>query len=127
MREVMAGVVGIVIFVACSALLFKLGGYDPHSAVSLQFQVTSIAAGIVFALFAGYATASLSPASPGRPAAIVALFIVVMSILSLLTSGSAEAWSQLAALFLMAPAVLLGARMRARRTPRNNHTQEGAL
>ncbi|MEO5509067.1 MAG: hypothetical protein ABIS27_00450 [Longimicrobiales bacterium] len=127
MREVMAGIVGIVIFVTCSALLFKLGGYDPHRAVSLQFQVTSIAAGVVFALFSGYVTASLSPSSPMRPAAIVALFIAVMAILSMLTSGSAEAWSQLAALFMMAPAVLMGARMRARRVPRQNHTNQGAL
>jgi hypothetical protein len=114
LREVMAGATGFVIFVASSALLFAVSGYDPYREVSMTFQLISIAAGVVFALFAGYVTAALSPASPVRPVVLVALLIAVLAIGSLLATGSGEAWSQLAALLLMAPAVLLGGRRRIR-------------
>jgi peptidoglycan/LPS O-acetylase OafA/YrhL len=125
MREVLAGIAGYAIFVVCSVLLFMLGGYDPHREVSLQFQVTSICAGIVFALFAGYVTAALSPASPTRPVIVVSFLIGIVAILSLLTSGSAESWSQLAALLLMAPAVIVGGMLRRRQQAHRSHAQHG--
>lgn len=114
-REVVAGMVGFAIFVASSTLLFVLSGYDPHRAVSHTFQVVSVVCGILFALFSGYVTASISPASPLRPAFMVALLVAVGAILSMLASGSAEMWSQLASLFLMAPSVVIGARVRRER------------
>ena len=119
-REVVAGIAGFLTFNVASALLFTLSGYDPYSAVSTSFRVVSIVAGVLFALGAGYLTALLSPASPVRPAVMVALLIGVIAVMSMLVSGSGEAWSQLAALLLMAPAVVAGARIRAKRGWRNS-------
>lgn len=117
LREVVAGVAGFVTFFGLSVLLFAVSGYDPHRAVSLRFGVLSVACGMLFAFVAGYLVAIISPAVPIRPAVMVALFIAASAIFSMLTSFSGEWWSQLAALFLMTPMVLIGARVRARRGP----------
>lgn len=111
-REILAGIVGFALFVASSTLLFVVAGYDPHAAVSPTFKFISVACGVVFALFSGYVIAAISPSSPMRPAYMVALLIAVAAILSIITSGSAEMWSQLASLFLMVPSVVVGARLR---------------
>lgn len=112
LRAVVAGVAGYGLFLVCSVLLFWLSGYDPHSAVSRPFQIFSIVSGIVFAFVSGYITAGISPEAPMLPAMMVALLIAVTSILSMMVSGSAEMWSQLSTLLLMAPTVVVGARVR---------------
>jgi hypothetical protein len=109
-REVMAGAAGYIIFVVASTLLFVLSGFDPHASPSLTFEVVSVIAGIIFALAAGCITAALSPASPARPVIFVALLIEIVAILSLLMTSGGE-WSKLAAMFLMAPAVIVGGRL----------------
>lgn len=115
MREVLAGIAGFLLFNTASILLFVVTGYDPHTAVTTSFRIVSIAAGCLFALVAGYVTALISPASPVRPAIMVALLIAVIAVMSMLVSRSAEAWSQLAAILLMSPAVIAGARLSRRR------------
>lgn len=128
LREVLAGIAGFIAFIALSVLLFALSGYDPHSPVSLRFEIFSVMCGILFAFVAGYLVAVISPAVPVRPAIMVALFIAASAIFSMLTSFSAEWWSQLAALFLMSPAVVVGARARARRTRKTSETvSNGAI
>jgi hypothetical protein len=123
-REVPAGIVGFVVFTGACVMLFYFSGYDPHAGVSRSFQVISIVCGVIFALASGYITAMISPASPMRPAIIVALLISVSAILSMLTSGSAEMWSQLATVLLMAPSVVIGARLRRDHSVRNSVTGE---
>ncbi len=113
-REVLAGAAGYLVFVVSSVALFNVMHFDPYAEVSTTFKVMSVAAGIVFALFSGYLTAALSPTSPGRPVIFVALLIAVIAILSLLTAGSGGEWSQLAALLLMSPSVLVGGQLRRR-------------
>lgn len=125
-REIVGGIVGFALFVVLSTLLFYLTGYNPHAAVSRSFEVISIIAGIMFAFAAGYCAAWISPAAPIRPALMIALLIAVSSIISMLTSFSAEAWSQLAALFLMAPAVVAGAHTRRNSARHRIHITDGA-
>ena len=115
LREVLAGAVGYVIFIGSAVLLFQLSGYDPFALPTRSFQLFSILYGIGFAFIAGYLTAMLSPASPIRPAIFVSLLIAIGALLSLLMQSHGERWSQLAALLLMAPMVLVGARARHRR------------
>ena len=114
LREVIAGVVGFLIFMCASAVLFYAAGYDPYEPVARSFQVMSVAYGVVFALISGYVAAVISPASNGRPVLMVALLIAVLAIVSLLTGEGVEAWSQISALILMAPAVVVGGRLRNR-------------
>jgi hypothetical protein len=116
-REVLAGLAGFIFFNVASVLLFVLSGYDPHAAVSRRFQVGSIVAGVAFGFIAGIIVAWISPLSSLRPALIVALTVIVFAIMSLLTSGSGEGWSQIAAILLMAPAIVAGAQWRSRRKP----------
>lgn len=125
LREVTAGLAGFILFMAASAILFHIAGYDPYSEVSRSFQITSIAYGVVFALISGYVTALLSPLSRVRPALMVALLIAVVAILSMLATDAVEAWSQLAALILMAPAVVFGSILRHRQTDARTERKHG--
>ena len=110
---------------AASAVLFYAAGYDPYAGASRTFQITSIAYGVVFALISGYVTALLSPLSRVRPALMVALLISVVAILSLLATDGIEAWSQLSALILMAPAVVFGSILRHRQTDARTERKPG--
>ena len=125
LREVTAGLAGFLLFMAASVVLFHISGYDPYAEVSRNFQVTSIAYGVVFALISGYVTALLSPLSRVRPALMVALLIAVVAILSMLASDAVEAWSQMAALILMAPAVVFGSILRHRQSDARTERKHG--
>jgi uncharacterized membrane protein len=123
-REVVAGIAGFAFFNLASILLFVLSGYDPHAEVARSFQVASIVAGVVFGVISGLIIAMISPINSLRPAMVVALLVAVFAILSLLTSGSGEGWSQLAAIVLMAPAIVAGTRLRRRRIQNSVQMEE---
>ena len=127
LREVTAGVVGFLLFMAASVVFFYAAGYDPYAGAARSFQITSIAYGVVFALISGYVTALLSPLSRVRPALMVALLISVFAIMSLLATDGVEAWSQLSALILMAPAVVFGSILRHRQTGTRSERNEKEL
>ena len=115
-RGILGAVVGYVIFAAPAALMFNLMGWDPHAAASLTVIVASTVIGLIAAGVGGYVAERIGKAR--WPGAVVAAMIIVGALISLAArSGGSAVWSQLVALFLLAPAALLGSyRPAARRS-----------
>jgi hypothetical protein len=112
-RSVFAVIAGYLVFGLSAVLLFQIAGVDPHVDTRLGFKIFSVAYGVVFALGAGWLAARLAPGRPLFHAAIVSVIIAVAATGSLVGASGAK-WSQLAALLLMTPAVLLGGRLAGR-------------
>ncbi len=108
---------GYIVFAGSAELLFQLSGQNPHGASSTGFKIASVMWGIVFALIAGWLTARIAVRRPLTHANVLAALIGLGAGISLmLRAGDPAIWSQLAALFLMVPAVCAGGAF-AKRTP----------
>jgi pimeloyl-ACP methyl ester carboxylesterase len=113
-RSVLAVVVGYLVFAGSAALLFQITGQAPHAPASPEFMASSILYGVVFAGLGGYVAARVARHQPARHAALVAGLIALGAVISLVM-GSGSAWSQVAAILLMAPAAWVAGYWRARR------------
>jgi hypothetical protein len=109
-RSVFAIVAGYLVFGLSAVLLFQVAGVDPHAEARLVFKIFSVAYGVIFALGAGLLAARLAPARPLLHATVVAGLVALAAGASLVGASGAK-WSQVSALVLMAPAVLLGGRL----------------
>ena len=109
-RSVFAVVAGYLVFGLSAVLLFQVAGVDPQAEARLVFKVFSIGYGAIFALGSGWLAARLAPSRPLLHAAIVAAIVAVAATLSLVGMSGAK-WSQVSALVLMTPAVLVGGRL----------------
>lgn len=118
MRSVIAVVVGYAIFSLSALALFKITGKDPHSPADVPFMAATIVYGIFFAGLGGYVAAWLAKRWEIEHSLAVSCLIAVVGAISLLTRPQhAAMWTQLAALLLMAPAAMLGGRLRSRQAP----------
>ena len=115
LRSIVAVVAGYAVFGASAAILFPLTGRDPHAQAPMTFMIWTIVFGIVFAAAGGYAAAAIAPRKPRAHAAVVGALIAVGAAVSLVAAPSDARWSQLAALFLMAPAAAAGGTVRRHR------------
>jgi len=112
-RTVGGVVLGYLVFVGGAALIFALSGRDSHAAQPPGFLVASIIAGILFALAGGYVAQLVARRSDMIAGVALALLIGLVALVSLVSRpGAGAIWSQLAALALMAPAAVVGARWR---------------
>lgn len=117
MARAFAGVIaGYAIFALSAALLFRLSGRDPHAVPDLRFALLSIAFGIAFAALGGWIAALIGGEKGPAASLTLGAAIAIGAVISLVARpGAGAIWSQLAALFLMAPAAVLAGRMRRRR------------
>jgi hypothetical protein len=116
-RSVLAIVSGYLVFGASAAVLFGLSAQDPHMTPSTRFAVFSTAYGVLFAALAGIVAALLSPTRPTLHAGILAAIIAAIASISLAVQyATGSVWSELATLFLMSPAVLIGGRVAVARS-----------
>jgi hypothetical protein len=114
-RSIAAVLVGYLLFALPSYAFFRISGYPPHQPAPLGVMAASILVGVVAAFAGGYCAGRLAPARPLAHAVAVALLLAVGATLSLLgTLGRGAIWSQVAALVVMAPSVVLGGVIRAR-------------
>lgn len=109
MRLFFSVVTGYLIFVFSSVLLFQFWGRDPHAPADLPFAVTSITCGVLFAFTGGYWAVKCSRRTSLAAGLWVGGLIGAIAVVSLVADDRAGAnWSQLAAIFLMAPAACAG-------------------
>ena len=108
LRSIVAVVAGYLVFGASAAVLFPLTGRDPHAPAPPAFLIWTTIYGMVFAAAGGYAAAAIAPRKPRVHAAIVGALIAVGAVVSIVAAPSDAQWSQLTALFLMAPAAAGG-------------------
>ncbi len=114
LRHVAAVLIGYAIFAILAALLFALSHRDPHVAQDRVFVAFSLVYGVLAALLAGYATGTIGRARPLAPARTLSLAIAAVAIVSMLARpGGGAVWSQLATLFLFAPAAAIGGWLRS--------------
>ncbi len=106
MRVVSGVILGYLVFGLSAFALFRITHHDPHAPASISFEVCAIVYGILFAILAGYIASFIGGRLDMLAARVVAIVLAVVAIASMIASGIA--WSQLAAVVLMAPAVLIG-------------------
>lgn len=107
LRSILGVITGYAIFVISTLLLFKLSGIDPHANATLTFMVLTIGYGLVFSFLGGFMAQLISGTRTLTVNYVLAFIMAGFAAFSFFkTSGNH--YSQLAAIFLFAPASLLG-------------------
>jgi len=120
LRSIVAVLSGYLLFAASAVALFWLSGRDPHAPASALFQLFTTLYGMLFAGLGGFVAAVLARRSEFEHGFAVATLIAVIGAASLLgTLGHGSLWTQLAAILIMAPMAMVGARFRARQVRRS--------
>jgi hypothetical protein len=115
LRSACAVIAGYLVFAVCSFALFRLSGHDPYADANLSFKCVTIVCGMAFALAGGYVTARLAPRNPrGHGVALAALLAAFAAFSIFMMPAKGHAWTQIAAIFLMAPAAFAGSTLVAR-------------
>lgn len=106
-RKILSVLAGYSIFVITSLALFKLSGQKPHADPTNLFVVLTAVYGAMFSFLAGLVTQLLSKAKKLNTTYILAFIIAGFATFSLFKSEGNH-WTQLLAIFLFAPASVLG-------------------
>jgi len=108
-RSILGVFLGYVVFAVSAVVLFHAAGRDPHSQQDLLFTAGAILYGMAFAAVGGFIAALIAGRRPVLHAAIVGAVLAVGALASLVfRPGAGAIWSQVAAMFLMAPSVFVG-------------------
>ncbi len=114
-RRIIGVLVGYIVFAASAVLLFRLAGRNPHAQQDVGFMVAAIVYGVFFGALGGYLSAVIGGGRPRTQGIWVGVIIALGATVSLLAGPKAgSAWSRVAALFLMAPAAVVGGMIRGR-------------
>jgi|SRR5579862_1055350 len=114
MRVASGVILGYMVFAGSAFLLFHLTHHDPHAPASISFEAATIVYGILFALLAGYIASFIGGRPDALAAKLTAAVLMVGAIVSMIMTH--VSWSQVAAVLLMAPSVLIGGRLYVMRT-----------
>jgi len=107
LRNFIAVISGYAIFVISAVLLFQLSGIDAHADASIPFIVLTVIYGLFFSFIGGLLTQLISRSGKLTINYVLAGIIAGFAAFSLFkTTGNH--YSQVAAIFLFAPASLLG-------------------
>jgi fructose-specific phosphotransferase system IIC component len=106
MRVFSGAVLGYLLFELLWFAVFRVTNTDPHAPASLSFQLGAIVFGLLFALPAGYVASFIGGRAHFVAAWIVGALVALTAIVIMIRNG--VAWPQMAALFFMAPAVVVG-------------------
>lgn len=117
LRSIAAVVAGYLLIGIASEMFFLLSGRDPHAPASAAFVILTTVYGFFFSTVAGYIAARIAGRLALFHAALLACLVALIALLSLLADlGAGSVWSQLVALVFMAPAVMIGAMIRLKKT-----------
>ncbi len=112
-RPILAIVIGYLVFAVPSVALFNIGVIDPHVPPSGRVFLFGLAYGVFFALLAGWVAIRIVGRAVLWPALVVAALVALLAAVSLAFAQGAY-WTELSALILMAPAVVVGGAFRLR-------------
>ena len=106
---------GYLLFAVSAGLLFWATGRDPHREQDLSFVVLTVVYGMVFAGAGVYVAGAIAGRKPGLHGGAVALILALGATVSFLAQpGAGSRWSQVTALFLMAPSAFVGGIVRGK-------------
>ena len=115
-RTILGILLGDIIFVGGSALLFYAAKVDPHALAPTRFIVVSSLAGIVMALAGGFVAGWIGRRVDLVCGIILAIIIAGGAIASMISRlGEGAIWPQLTTLLLMSPSALAGDWLRMRK------------
>ena len=106
-RNILAVIMGYATFVVSAVLLFQLSGIDPHADPSVGVLILTIIYGMVFSFIGGLLTQLISTTQQLTINYVLAALMAGFATFSLFKSAGNH-YSQVAAIFLFAPASILG-------------------
>jgi tellurite resistance protein TehA-like permease len=107
LRIILGVIAGYALFVISAVLLFQLAEIDPHADPSVGIAVVTIGFGLIFSFLGGMLAQWIG--GQGKLTVNYALAIILAGFAAFsLIKSSGNHYSQLAAIFLFAPASLLG-------------------
>lgn len=106
-KNILAVITGYAVFVISAVLLFQLSGIDPHADPSIGIIFLTISYGLLFSLLGGLLTQLISKAGKLTINYILAIIMAGFATFSLF-KATGNHYSQLAAIFLFAPASISG-------------------
>ena len=107
LRKVIAIITAYAIFVISALALFKVSGIAPHANPTIEFAIVTAMYGVVFSVFAGFVAQLIAQTTDLKLNYFLALLIVGFATFSLLKTEGNH-WTQLLAIFIFAPASILG-------------------
>ena len=116
-RKILSIMIGYGIFVVTSLALFKIAKKDPHSDPTTTFVILTTIYGAIFSFVAGLVTQLIARTADLKIHYILAFIIAGFATFSLFKSDGNH-WTQLLAIFIFAPASILGGLIRKK----NNST-----
>lgn len=106
-RLILAVIIGYLIFAVSAVLLFQLSGIDPHNDPSAGVVTLTIAYGLLFSFLGGFVAQPVSGSGKITVNYFLAGLMAGFAAFSLFKSEGNH-FTQLAAIFLFAPASVLG-------------------
>ena len=106
-RNIAAVIVGYLIFAVSAVLLFNVSGIDPHAETGLTTKFGVVVFGCVFSFIGGYFAKLIAAANALTVNIVLAILMAAFATFSFFKSPG-EHYTQIAAIFLFAPASLLG-------------------
>jgi hypothetical protein len=103
----LAVMLGYATFAVSAVLLFQLSGIDPHADPSAKVVIVTIGYGLAFSFIGGLLTQRVSRTRQLTINYVLAGIMAAFALFSLFKS-TGNHYSQLAAIFLFAPASILG-------------------
>ncbi len=114
LRTTLGVIAGYAIFVISAVLLFQLSGIDAHADPTLGVALLTISFGLVFSFLGGFTAHWISGTKSLTVNYILAFILAGFAAFSFFKS-SGNHYTQVAAIFLFAPASLLGGWVRKKR------------
>ena len=107
LRKILSIIAGYAIFVATSLALFKISGQDPHSDPTPVFVIVTAIYGIASTFIAGFVVQLIAQTKDLKINYLLSFIIAGLATFSLFKSAGNH-WTQLLAIFILAPASILG-------------------
>jgi len=106
-RQISGVIAGYFIFVVSSLALFKFSGIEPHATAPLQIMVLTAIYGAGFSFLSGIISQYISNTNTLKTNYILALILAGFATFSYFKASGSH-WTQLLAIFIFAPASILG-------------------
>jgi hypothetical protein len=106
-RKIVSIIAGYAIFVITALALFKFSGQKPHADPTVEFAILTAVYGIITSMIAGLVTQIISQTKNLTINYILAFIIAGFATFSLVKSAG-NYWTQLLAIFIFAPASIVG-------------------
>ncbi len=106
-RKILGIIVGYAIFVISSLALFRVSGQAPHADAATNFMILTAVYGATFSVISGFVAQFIAKTKDLKLNFILAIIIAGFATFSFFKATGSH-WTQLLAIFIFAPASILG-------------------